>query len=189
MINYLKSGGMKLKNKLFIVLLIIVIISTCSIVSAGLFGDDSKDIKTHEFKYANAATFNISDELTNKTHVDNIIFGEGVSYKYKDGLVNMLGGISSGGASDAVESKDNDANYKKIDTNKTQQGFETHLYEWDGPTKEYQLYIDLNNATIVASDGFESQYDYFMGTFDSLEEANIFINTFKLIQNNTAEGT
>ncbi len=179
-----------MRNKTIIILaIIIVVISTCSIASAGLFGDDSKNIKTHEFKYANAATFNISDELTNKTHVDNIIFGQGVSYKYKDGLVNMLGGLSSGGASDTVESKDNDAHYKKIDTDKTQQGLETHLYEWDGPTKQYQLYIDLNNATIVASDGYESQYEYFMGTFDSLEEAKIFIETFKLTQNNTSNGT
>ena len=182
---------MNLKNKTLILLaIIVVVIATSSIVSAGLFGDDPKDIKTHEFRYANAATFNISDELTNETHVDNIIFGQGVSYKYKDGLVNMLGGLTSYGSSDTVESKDNNANYKKIDTNKTQQGFEAHLYEWDGPSKQYQLYIDLNNATIVASDGYESQYAYFMGTFDSLEEAKIFINTFKLIQENaTSKGT
>lgn len=180
---------MEQKKLFFILSIFILIIMTSSIVSAGLFGDDNKDIKTHEFRYANAATFNISDELTNKTHVDNIIFGEGVSYKYKDGLVNMLGGLASGGASDTVESKDNNAHYEKIDTNKTQQGYETHLYKWEGPTDEYQLYIDLNNITIVASDGFESQYDYFMGTFDSLEEAKIFIDTFKIIQNNTSEGT
>ena len=180
-----------MKNKTLILLaIIVVVIATSSIVSAGLFGDDPKDIKTHEFRYANAATFNISDELTNETHVDNIIFGQGVSYKYKDGLVNMLGGLTSYGSSDTVESKDNNANYKKIDTNKTQQGFEAHLYEWDGPSKQYQLYIDLNNATIVASDGYESQYAYFMGTFDSLEEAKIFINTSKLIQENaTSKGT
>ena len=179
-----------MRNKTLIILaIIVIIISTSSIVSAGLFGDDSKDIKTHEFRYANAATFNISDELTNETHVDNIVFGQGVSYKYDDGLVNMLGGITSGESSDTVESKDNDAYYKKIDTNKTQQGFETHLYEWDGPSKEYQLYIDLKDATIVSSDGYESQYKYFMGTFDSIDEAKIFIDTFKLIQNNTSEGT
>ena len=59
----------------------------------------------------------------------------------------------------------------------------------DGPSKEYQIYINLNNATIVASDGYESQYGYFMGTFDSLEEAKIFIETYKLIQNNTSKNT
>lgn len=179
-----------MNRKLWIALaIIVIIISTSSIVSAGLFGNDNKDIKTHEFRYANAATFNISDELTNETHVDNIIFGQGVSYKYKDGLVNMLGGLASGGASDTVESKDNNAHYEKIDTNKTQQGYETHLYKWDGRTPEYELYIDLDNITIIASDGFESQYDYFSGTFDSLEEAKIFIDTFKIIQNNTSTGT
>lgn len=46
--------------------------------------------------------------------------------------------------------------------------------------EEYEVYIDLNNMTIVKPDGFEEQYDYFSGTFQSLDEAKIFIQTFKI---------
>ena len=42
------------------------------------------------------------------------------------------------------------------------------------------MYVDLDNMTVVDPDDYEAQYHYFKGTFTSLEEANIFIETFKV---------
>lgn len=173
------------KKCVFLILIIFaVIIASSTVVSAGLF--DSKHsgtIKTHEFNYANKAIFNLSDELTNKTGVESILFGEGVSYEYPDkngkGLVNMLGGLASYGGSDTVESKQNTAYYEEVDSKPTSQGFDSYIFKYDD-FNEYEVYIDLKNMTIVEPDGFESQYDYFTGTFQSLEEARIFIETFKI---------
>lgn len=177
------------KKILLIVLAIFTIIIASSTVSAGLFdsGDSNNgNVKTHEFNYANKATFNLSDELTDKTGVESIIFGEGVSYEYpaKDGkdngLVNMLGGLAHfDGGSDTVESKENTAYYKEIDSKPTSQGYESYIFKYDD-NEEYEVYIDLKNITIVENDGYEGEYDYFMGTFQSLEEAQIFIETFKI---------
>lgn len=88
------------KQLILILSIFVIIIASSAVVSAGLFdsNDDKADIKTHEFNYSNKATFNLSDELTEKTGVESILFGEGVSYEYPpkdgsdDGLVNMLGG-------------------------------------------------------------------------------------------------
>lgn len=68
---------------------------------------------------------------------------------------------------------------EKIDTNKTQQGYETHLYKLD--TNDYQLFIDLNQLAVNNTYGSE-KYDYFVGSFETLKEAEIFIDTFKVIQ-------
>lgn len=175
------------KKMLFTILMIFAIILVSSaVVSAGLFDNNNKNanIKTHEFNYAHKAIFNLSDELTNKTGVESILFGQGVSYKYPangsdEGLVNMLGGLVSYGGSDEVESKQNDAYYEEIKSDPTPQGYNAYIFKWDN-FNEYNVYIDLNNTTIVEPDGFESQYSYFMGTFPNLEESQIFIKTFKL---------
>ena len=124
------------------------------------------------------ASFNLSDELTDKTGVQDIVFGQGVSYKYPNGLVNMLGGISHGG-SDTVEYHKNNAFYEEIKSDPTSQGYPAYIFKHDN-SEEYEVYIDLNNITIVDFSGFESQYDYFMGTFKSQDEAQIFIKTFKI---------
>ena len=112
------------KQLILILSIFVIIIASSAVVSAGLFdsNDDKADIKTHEFNYSNKATFNLSDELTEKTGVESILFGEGVSYEYPpkdgsdDGLVNMLGGLASYGGSDTVESKQNTAYYEEIES-------------------------------------------------------------------------
>ena len=165
-------------KKHMLIFSIILIILICSVSSI-----NATDVKTHEFTYAKAAVFNISDELTDKTHVDNIVFGEGVSYEYDNGIINMLGGLIADGVSDPVESNENDAYYEVIDSKNTTQGYETHIFKSDIGDDQYEVYIDLNNITITQDDGFSSEYSYFWGTFDTLEEAQIFIDTFKIINN------
>ncbi len=181
---------MNKKRLLVLLISLAIIITSIATVSAGLFDSNNsndKNIKTHEFNYGNMATFNISDDLTNKTGVEKIVFGQGVSYKYPDkndnGLVNMLGGLAHyDGGSDPVESNQNTAYYKEIKGEPTSQGYKSYIFKMDN-SEQYQVYIDLNNVTIVGGDGFESQYDYFTGTFQSLEEAKIFIETFKINEN------
>lgn len=183
-------------KKLIVTLAIfVIIISASSVVSAGLFDNNNNaDIKTHEFNYANKATFNLSDELTNKTGVENVLFGEGVSYKYPakdgsdDGLVNMLGGLIKIEGSDDVESKQNDAFYEEIESEPTQQGYKAYIFKTDD-YDEYQVYIDLNDITIVENDGYNEQYSYFTGYFQNLEEAQIFIKTFKINEDAMQNGT
>ena len=184
------------KKLVLILALFVIVIMSTTMVSAGLFDNNDKNtnIKTHEFNYANKASFNLSDELTDKQGVESIIFGQGVSYEYpaKDGkskgLVNMLAGITSSGASDIVESKENTAYYEKINSDNTQQGYKTYVFKSDSGD-DYEVFIDLNNMTIVENDGFEAQYDYFSGTFQSLEEAQIFIKTFKINEDAINKGT
>ena len=176
-----------MNKKGLLLILIGIIVLSCATVSAGLFDgfNDNTNLTTPEFNYANKATFNLSDELTNKTGVENILFGEGVSYEYpaKDGksrgLVNMLGGLVGYGGSDTVESKQNNAIYEEIQSDPTSQGYKSYIFKLDGDD-EYQVYIDLNNMTLLAQDGFEENYSYFMGTFQNLDEAKIFIKSFKI---------
>lgn len=187
---------MNSKKLIVILAMFAIIISASSVVSAGLFDNNNNnaDIKTHEFNYANKATFNLSDELTNKTGVENIVFGQGVSYEYPakdgsdDGLVNMLGGLVKIEGSDDVESKQNDAFYEEIESEPTQQGYKAYIFKTDD-YDEYQVYIDLNDITIVESDGYDEQYSYFTGYFQSLEEAQIFIETFKINEDAMQSGT
>ncbi|WP_405306115.1 hypothetical protein [Methanobrevibacter sp.] len=187
---------MNSKEVILILSIVVLVLASATAVSAGLFdgNDDKANIKTHEFNYANKATFNLSDELTDKDGVESIIFGEGVSYEYpakdgsKDGLVNMLGGLASYGGSDTVESKQNTAYYEEIESEPTSQGYDSYIFKYDD-FDEYEVYIDLKNITIVEPDGFESQYDYFSGTFQSLDEAKIFIETFKINEDVIKDGT
>ena len=146
---------------------------------------ENKSITTHEFDYSNIVSFNISDELTDNTHVDNVLLGSGVSYNYKNGYVCHLSGLTANFNSE-IKKMDNTPYYEKIDSDKTQQGYETHIYKDKGSKHEiYQAYIDLNNLTIIESEDSESHYSYFQGHFLTLTEAEIFVDTFKVNFNNT----
>lgn len=166
------------KRKLLMIFAIfLVIIATSTVVSAGL---SDSNIKTHEFNYGNKATFNINDDLTDKTGAESILFGSGVSYDYpNDSLVCYIYGIADYGGSDEVESNQNNAMFEEIESEPTSQGYQTYIFKWDD-IDEYDVYIDLNGATIVENDGYEESYKYFTGSFKTLDEAKIFIETFKL---------
>ena len=171
---------MDTKKLVLIFSIVAIVIASATVVSAGLFdSNDSSSIKTHEFNYANKATFNLSDNLTDKTGVESILFGEGVSYKYGDDFVCNLGGLVSYGGSDDVESKQNTAYYDEIETNPTSQGYKAYIFKMDD-SEDYEVYIDLDNMTITEVDGFSEQYDYFWATFHSQDEAKVFVDTFKI---------
>ena len=169
-------------NKRILVLILIIfaiVIASSAVVSAGLLDSNDSNIKTHEFNYGNKATFNISDNLTDKTGAKSISFWEGVSYDYPDGkTICYLQAIADYGGSDEVESNQNNAIFEEIDSNPTSQGYETYIFKWDN-LDEYEVYIDLNNLTINEN-GFDEQYKYFKGTFESLDEAKVFVDTFKI---------
>ena len=170
-------------RKLLIILAIFtIVIASVGVVSAGLLdGNDgsSSDIKTHEFNYGNKATFNISDDLTKKTGAESISFGSGVSYDYPDGdLICMIWGIGDYGGTDDVEHNQNDAFLEEIESEPTSQGYKTYIFKWDD-MDQYDVYIDLDGITIH-EDGYDEQYKYMMGTFQTLDEAKIFIDTFKI---------
>ncbi len=173
-----------MNNRWIITMLFLIVITSITVISGDLFDDNGNSIKTHQFNYSNIATFNISNELTDKNGVESISFGGGISYEYPStdgsdhGLISDLGALSSYGSSDWVESKQNDAYYKEIDSKPTSQGYDSYIFQV-GDSEEYEVYIDLNNVTILQN-GYESQYEYFHGSFKHLDEAKIFIETFKL---------
>lgn len=176
---------MDIKKALLITLIILAILGSVSVVSAGWFdfNEDNADVKTHEFNYANMVTFNLSDELTNNTEVKDIFFGDGVSYKTPEndkGEYSIVGfeGVNYD-LGDPVERNKNDALYKDIGKNQTSQGYDAYIFKW-AQSEMYEVYIDLDNMTIIGPDDYEAQYHYFKGTVTSLEEANIFIETFKV---------
>ncbi|MGN0176429.1 MAG: hypothetical protein ACI389_01180 [Methanobrevibacter sp.] len=143
------------------------------------FDSNDNNIKTHEFNYANKATFNISDNLTDKTGAENILFGSGVSYDYPDGnLVCSIYAERDYGM-DEVESNQNDALFEEIESDPTSQGYKTYIFKWDD-MNEYDVFIDLDNLTIVEDSGYDEQYKYFKGKFETLDEAQVFIDTFKI---------
>ncbi|MBR3139466.1 MAG: hypothetical protein IKF11_01175 [Methanobrevibacter sp.] len=142
---------------------------------------ENRTLTTHEFDYSKIVSFNISDELTDNTNVDDIVLGHGISYKYDCGLVNSMGGLTTEGSGNTIENMDNTAYYEKISSDKTQQGYKTYVYKDEGTKYDvYQVYIDINNLKVIESNGFESNYAYFHGSFPSLKEANVFIDTFKV---------
>lgn len=170
---------MNKRNLVLILIIFAIVIASSAVVSAGLLDSNDSNIKTHEFNYGNKATFNISDDLTDKTGAERISFWDGVSYDYPNGdTVCYLEAIADYGGSDEVENNQNNALFKEIDSNPTSQGYETYIFKWDN-IDEYDVYIDLNNLTIN-EDGFDQQYKYFKGTFESLDEAKVFIDTFKI---------
>ena len=161
-------------------------LSDASSVKTPKWDYENRTLTTHEFNYSNIVSFNISDELTDNTHVDDVLLGHGISYKYDCGLVNSMGGLTTEGSSNTIENMDNTAYYEKLPSNKTQQGYETHIYKDEGNKYDiYQVYIDLNDLKVIESDGYESNYAYFHGYFPSLKEANVFIDTFKVQFNNS----
>lgn len=167
------------KRKILVILAIFLVsIATFSAVSAGVLNSDS-NIKTHEFNYGNKAIFNISDELTTKTGAESISFWDGVSYDYPNSdTICYLEAIADYGGSDEVESNQNDALFEEINSNPTSQGYKTYIFKWDN-IDEYDVYIDLDNITIN-EDGFDQQYKYFKGSFKTLDEAKVFVDTFRL---------
>lgn len=167
------------KTKIFTLLAIFAIVASVSVVSAGLFDSNDSNIKTHEFNYGNKATFNISDNLTDKTGAESISFGSGVSYDYPDGnLICMIWGIGDYGGTDEVESNQNNAIFEEIESEPTSQGYETYIFKWDD-LDQYDVYIDLDGLTIK-EDGYDEDYKYMMASFETLDEAKIFIDTFKI---------
>lgn len=143
-------------------------IAACSAVSA-----DS--IKTHEFNYTNEAFFNLSDNLTNDSGVELSLFDVGTSYLYPDEkVVCLLLGERNEGIDD-LEGFENDKEYEKLDSNKTQQGYETYVFK---NSEEYTVFIELDDLNI---DG-DGIYKYFRGTFETMDEVQIFIDTFRTSQ-------
>lgn len=184
---------MNIKKIVLISIIAVAVIASVSAVSAGLFGwgDDSADLKTHEFNYVDKVTFNISDQLTNNTEVKDIIFGEGVSYQYpknekSEYAVIFIKGVDYRG-SDEVELHRNDAYREEMEKNHTSQGYDAYIFKWK-QAEMYDVYIDLKNMTIIEPNGMENQYHYFTGCFQTLDEANIFIETFKINENVTNSG-
>ena len=168
------------KRKLILILTIFaIIIASSAVVSAGLLDNNNSNIKTHKFNYGNKATFNISDNLTNKTGAENILFGSGVSYDYpNEDLVCFIYGEMDFG-SDEVESNQNNAMFEEIKSSPTSQGYKTYIFKWDD-IDEYDVFIDLDNLTISENSGYTEQYKYFRGSFQTLDEAKVFIDTFKI---------
>lgn len=156
---------MKTRNILMALAIVIVMIAAGTAVSA-----DS--IKTHEFNYTNGAFFNLSDNLTNDTSVELSLFDVGTSYLYPDeNVVCLLLGERNEGIDD-LEGFKNDKEYEKLDSNKTQQGYETYVFK---NSEEYTVFIELDDLDL---DG-DGIYKYFRGTFKTPEEVQIFIDTFR----------
>ncbi len=172
-------NSMNRKRILIIFAVFAIVIASATAVSAGLLDSSGSNIKTHEFNYGNKATFQISDDLTTKTGAESITFWEGVSYDYPKGdTVCYINGLPDYGGSDEVESNQNNAMFEEIDSKDTSQGYKTHIFKWDD-VDEYDVYIDLNNLTIKEN-GLNTNYKYFKATFQTLDEAKVFVESFKI---------
>ena len=152
----------------------LMIIATATIVFAQTDG-----IETHEYNFLDKAFFNISDDLTNETEVNLSQFDSlevGTYYEYPDQkVICSLCFVGADGVTDFEGHQENSL-YEKIESNKTSQGYETYIFN---DSNEYDVFIDLNNLT-VDDRGIEMQYYYFKGTFETLDEAKIFIDTFRI---------
>lgn len=152
----------------------LVIIATSTIVFA-----QSDNIETHEYNFLNKAFFNISDDLTNETEFKLSQFDSlevGTYYVYPDEkVICSLWFVGEDGVTD-FEGHQEDSSNEKIESNTTSQGYRTYIFK---DSKEYDVFIDLDNLT-VDNQGIEMQYYYFKGTFETLDEAQIFIDTFKI---------
>ncbi|WP_303372516.1 hypothetical protein [Methanobrevibacter sp.] len=162
------------KQKFFIVLAIFLVI-----FAAGTIVFAESDIKTHEYNFADKVFFNISDDLTNETEF-KLSSGDsldvGVYYIYPDdNAICSLYFVGEDGVTD-FEGHQEDSSYEKIDSNATSQGYKTYLFrDSDG----YDVFVELNNLA-VDKGGIEIPYYYFSGSFESLDEAQIVIDTFKI---------
>lgn len=161
------------KRKLIVLAIFIVIIASASIASA------ESDIKTHEYNFAHKAFFNISDDLTNETEFklsSGNSLDVGAYYIYPDEkAICSLYLVGADGVTD-FEGHQEDSSYEKIDSNATSQGYKAYLFK---DSDEYDVFIELNNLT-VDDNGIEMPYYYFSASFKSLDEARIFIDTFKI---------
>jgi hypothetical protein len=170
-----------MNTRRFLLLLVIglVIIATSTIVFA-----QSDNIETHEYNFLNKVFFNISDDLTNETEFELSQFDSlevGTHYAYPDEkVICSLWFVGEDGVTD-FEGHQEDSSYEKIESNATSQGYRTYIFK---DSNEYDVFIDLDNMT-VDNQGIEMQYYYFKGTFETLDEAQIFIDTFKI--NETAK--
>lgn len=157
----------------------LVIIATSAIVFA-----QSDNIETHGYNFLNNVFFNISDDLTNETEFNlsqSDSLEVGTYYAYPDEkVICSLCFVGEDGVTD-FEGHQEDSSYEKIESNATSQGYRTYIFK---DSNEYDAFIDLDNLT-VDNQGIEMQYYYFKGTFETLDEAQIFIDTFKI--NETAK--
>ena len=171
---------MNKKAVITILITLAIVITSSAAVSAGVLDSKNSNIATHEFNYGNKATFNISDDLTDKKGAESISFGQGVSYKYPgtDKTCYLVGLVDFNG-SDEVESHQNNAMFEEIKSNPTSQGYKTYIFKWDN-IDEYDVFIDLNGIAIKEPSGYSSQYKYFKGTFKTEDEAKVFVDTFKI---------
>lgn len=162
------------KRKFLILLAIILVIFAASTIVSAEF-----DIKTHEYNFADKALFNISDDLTNETEFKlspGDTLDVGAYYIYPDDkTICSLYFVGEDGVTD-FEGHWEDSSYEKIDSNATSQGYETYLFK---DSDEYDVFIELDNLT-VDDGGIDIVYYYFSGSFESLKEAQIFIDTFKI---------
>ena len=170
-----------LDKRKFLILLVIAlaIFATSTIVFA-----QSDCIETQEYNFLNKVFFNISDDLTNETEFilspsDSLEVG--THYTYPDEkVICSLWFVGEDGVTD-FEGHQEDSSYEKIESNTTSQGYKTFIFK---DSNEYDVFIDLDNLTID-NRGIEMQYYYFMGTFETLDEAQIFIDTFKINETTT----
>lgn len=163
------------KKKFLIVLAVVfVIIAAATVVSA------TEAIKTHEYNYADKAFFNISDDLTNETGFETSLFDSlegGTFYTYPDGESLCSLYIEGEDAPEDFNAHQNDSSYEKIEGNNTSQGYKTYIFKDSG---EYTVFVDLDNLTVQFKEGYDAPYYYFVATFKTMDEAQIFIDTFKI---------
>lgn len=137
-------------------------------------------ISTHEYNYANKAFFNISDDLTDEKEFMPSLFNSfegGTHYTYSNESVFCSLSIEGEDEPGDFESHQNDTSYEKMGSNTTSQGYKAYIFK---DATEYDVFIDLNNLTVGFKEGFDAQYNYFKATFKTLDEAQIFVDTFKI---------
>lgn len=163
------------KRKIMILAAILVMLV------AGTFAfAESDNVKTHGYNFANKVFFNISDDLTNETEFklsSQDSLDVGIHYIYPDGkVICSLWCVGEDGITD-FEAHQEDSSYEIIESNKTSQGYKTYIFK---DSNEYDVFIELDNLTVGYGDGAEIRYHYFSGNFETLCEAQIFIDTFKV---------
>ena len=139
-------------------------------------------VKTHNFNYSDRVSFNISDSLTDKTEVKNLPISsfDHISYKYSDGFICYLEAWRAYGNRDEIEKRQNSAYFEECGNYSTSQGYDSYIFKEGSFNETYEVLIDLKCLSIVDVDGREEKFNYFYATFPSLDEAKIFIDTFKI---------
>lgn len=176
----LKIREMRMYKRKFLIVLAIFL----AVFAASTIVFAESNMITHEYNFANKAFFNISNDLTNDTEFklssgDSLDVGS--YYIYPDEkVICSLWFVGEDAVTD-FEGHQEDSSYEKIDSNSTSQGYKTYVFR---DSNEYDVFIELNNLTVVV-DGIEIQYYYFRGSFESLDEVQIFIDTFKINETTT----